>query len=154
MSDNDYRAGVGIILINSDKKVFVAKRLDMISENWQMPQGGIDDGETPQVAAMREMQEEIGTNNATIIAESKDWYYYDLPSELVAKVWKGRYKGQKQKWFVMDFQGSDADINIDTAHPEFSEWKWIEPKDLPDIIVPFKRKLYQDLLEEFKQCLS
>ncbi|MEI6730132.1 MAG: RNA pyrophosphohydrolase, partial [Pseudomonadota bacterium] len=106
------------------------------------------------VATMRELEEEIGTNNATIIAESKDWYYYDLPSELVAKVWKGRYKGQKQKWFVMDFQGSDADINIDTAHPEFSEWKWIEPKDLPDIIVPFKRKLYQDLLEEFKQCLS
>lgn len=147
-----YRLGVGIMLMNRQRQVFVAKRLDMISEAWQMPQGGIDAGETPAVAAMRELLEETGTDKASILAESKDWYSYDLPDSLVAKIWGGKYRGQKQKWFLMQFTGTDADINIETEHPEFSEWKWVEAQTLPDIIVPFKKQLYADLVKEF--CMA
>ena len=114
-----------------------------------MPQGGVDKGEDIRAAAMRELEEEIGTNNATIIAESKDWLNYDLPDELIGKVWNGKYRGQTQKWFLMRFNGQDSDINIETEHPEFLEWKWAEPKTLPDIIVPFKKQLYRQILEEF-----
>lgn len=144
-----YRKGVGIMLLNREGKVFVAKRIDMTSEAWQMPQGGIDAGEDARTAALRELGEEIGTSNAEIIAESVDWLRYDLPDALVPRIWKGQYRGQEQKWFAMRFTGVDGDINIATEHPEFSEWKWVDMQELPDIIVPFKRELYQLLVDEF-----
>ena len=144
-----YRRGVGMMLFNAEGKVFVAKRIDMTTEAWQMPQGGIDDGEEAQPAALRELREEIGTDNATIIAESADWYRYDLPDELVPVVWKGRYRGQEQKWFALRFNGDDAAIDIATDHAEFSEWKWVDVQQLPDVIVPFKRDLYAALVREF-----
>jgi putative (di)nucleoside polyphosphate hydrolase len=144
-----YRPGIGVMLMNEDKHIFVAKRIDMTSEAWQMPQGGIDEGEDPVTAMWRELGEEIGTNKATLIAESKDWYDYDLPDALVPIIWGGRFRGQRQKWFLLRFDGTDKDINIVTAHPEFSEWKWVKPELLPEVIVPFKKKLYQKLVEEF-----
>jgi putative (di)nucleoside polyphosphate hydrolase len=144
-----YRNGVGIMMLNAENRVFVAKRIDTLAEAWQMPQGGMDDGETPEQSAMRELYEETGTDKAVIIAESRDWYYYDLPAELIGKIWKGKYRGQKQKWFVMRFLGADSDINIHTPHPEFSEWRWVDMQSLPDVIVPFKRTLYQALVDEF-----
>ena len=145
-----YRAGVGIMLLNKNGEVFVGKRIDTKAEAWQMPQGGIDDGEEPLTAAMREMLEEIGTNKADLLAESANWYAYDLPADLVPNMWSGKFRGQRQKWFLFQFTGDDADINIATEHPEFCEWQWAKPADLPDLIVPFKRELYIALLEEFK----
>lgn len=149
MENLPYRAGVGIMLLNNNDDVFIAKRIDSLSEAWQMPQGGIDDGEVAREAALREMLEEIGTNKAEIIAESKDWYSYDLPEHLIPRIWGGKFRGQRQKWFCLRFLGSDADINILTEHPEFCEWKWAAAKTLPDVIVPFKRQLYKDLIGEF-----
>ncbi len=149
-----YRPGVGVMLLNDKKQVFVARRIDSTSEAWQMPQGGIDKGEDPRTAVMRELLEEIGTDKAEIIAESAEWYTYDLPHELIPLVWKGRYRGQQQKWFVMRFLGQDSDINIATEEPEFLEWKWVQPSTLPDLIVPFKKKLYQDLAKDFKLYLQ
>ena len=149
-----YRPGVGIMLLNADNHVFVAKRIDMTSEAWQMPQGRIDDGEGPLAAATRELKEETGTDKATLIHESPHWFTYDLPDSLVPKLWGGRFRGQKQKWFAMRFTGKDSDINIDTPHPEFCEWKWIPMQGLPDIIVPFKKVMYQDLVDEFKFLLK
>jgi putative (di)nucleoside polyphosphate hydrolase len=148
-----YRDGVGIMLCNDKRRVFVAKRIDMLAEAWQMPQGGMDAGELPHISAMRELAEETGTNKAEIIAESADWYYYDLPAQLIPQVWGGKYRGQRQKWFVMKFTGTDSDINIETEHPEFSEWKWADPADLPNLIVPFKRELYAALVAEFAPVL-
>lgn len=145
-----YRRGVGMMLFNARGEVFVAKRIDTVSDAWQMPQGGIDDDEQPAAAALRELKEEIGNDNATILAESADWYRYDLPADLVPKIWKGRYRGQEQKWFALRFNGTDADINIDTEHPEFCEWKWVAINTLPDLIVPFKRPLYEALVAEFR----
>jgi putative (di)nucleoside polyphosphate hydrolase len=147
--DLPYRDGVGVMLVGEHGKILVARRIDTRSEAWQMPQGGIDEGEAPFECALRELMEEIGTNNAELIAESADWYYYDLPEHLVSKIWGGRYRGQRQKWFLMRFTGTDADINLETEHPEFCEWKWAEPQTLPALIVPFKQKLYAELLEEF-----
>lgn len=144
-----YRDGVGIMLLNAANEVFVARRIDMRSEAWQMPQGGVDMGETPREAAFREMEEEIGTAKAEIIQESHDWLYYDLPADLVPKVWGGKFRGQKQKWFLMRFTGTDADINIETPHPEFLEWKWSPVDQIVELIVPFKRELYQQVLNEF-----
>lgn len=144
-----YREGVGVMLLNADDWVFVARRIDMVSEAWQMPQGGIDAGESPTQAALRELEEEVGTNKAAIIAESRDWLTYDLPEELVGKLWGGRFRGQKQKWFAMRFTGTDSDINIETEHPEFCEWKWVPMHTLPDLIVPFKRENYRLLVAEF-----
>jgi putative (di)nucleoside polyphosphate hydrolase len=146
-----YRRGVGMMLFNARGEVFVAKRIDTISDAWQMPQGGIDDGELPAAAAARELKEEIGTDNATMLAESADWYRYDLPADLVPKIWKGRYRGQEQKWFALRLNGDDSAINIATEHPEFCEWKWVAIDTLPDLIVPFKRDLYAALVAEFKQ---
>ncbi|MEZ5690987.1 MAG: RNA pyrophosphohydrolase [Rickettsiales bacterium] len=151
--DLPYRKGVGIILLNNENKVFVGKRIDMRSEAWQMPQGGIDDGEEPEKAVIREMAEETGTDKAYIIAVSKDWYYYDLPDELVPKIWNGKFRGQQQKWFCLRFSGSDSDIDINTEHPEFDEWQWAEARELPNLIVPFKRQLYKDILTEFAEHL-
>jgi putative (di)nucleoside polyphosphate hydrolase len=139
------------MLLNASNQVFVAKRIDTEAEAWQMPQGGIDEGEDPFAAALREMEEEIGTNKASLIAESADWYAYDLPAALVGKLWKGKYRGQKQKWYLLRFEGTDADINILTHEPEFCEWQWVAPESLPDLIVPFKRELYQQLVAEFSK---
>ena len=147
-----YRQGVGIMLLNGQGHVFVAKRLDTLVEAWQMPQGGIDAGELPRAAALRELTEETGVPaaNVTILAESTDWLTYDLPDELVPVIWKGQYRGQKQKWFALRLNGLDSLINITAdAHPEFSEWKWIPMKQLPEVIVPFKRDLYAALVAEF-----
>jgi len=146
-----YRPGVGVMLINKESKVFVAKRIDMTSEAWQMPQGGIDEGEEPLACALRELKEEIGTDKAVLLKESADWYTYDLPDDIIPKIWGGKFRGQRQKWFAMRFTGEDSDINIQTEEPEFSQWQWIEMARLPDIIVPFKRKLYRALVEEFNQ---
>jgi putative (di)nucleoside polyphosphate hydrolase len=144
-----YRPGVGIMLLNRSGQVFVARRIDMPSDAWQMPQGGIDPGETPLAAAWREMREEIGTDRARLLAESRVWLRYDLPRELVPKLWRGRYRGQQQKWFAFRFLGEDKDIDIATPHPEFSAWRWAPMDELPALIVPFKRQLYRDLIAEF-----
>ena len=149
-----YRKGVGILLLNAAGEVFVAQRIDTVAEAWQMPQGGIDKGETPRDAALRELREETGVSRAEIIAESRDWLTYDLPRDLVPKVWKGRYRGQKQKWFALRFQGPDSEIDIETEHPEFCAWRWTAPHDLPQLIVPFKRQLYVEVLEEFAGLLG
>jgi putative (di)nucleoside polyphosphate hydrolase len=146
-----YRAGVGIMLLNPAGRVFVARRIDMpMLPAWQMPQGGIDPGETPRQAALRELKEEIGTDKADILGESRMWLKYDLPVELAAGIWGGRYRGQRQKWFAMRFIGNDADIDLATDRPEFDAWKWIPPEQLPEMIAPFKRQLYIDILAEFR----
>lgn len=149
-----YRSGVGMMLVNKDNKVFVGKRIDTRSEAWQMPQGGVDEGEDESVAALRELEEEIGTSKAEIIAASKDYYYYDLPEALVPDIWGGKYRGQKQKWFFMRFLGADSDINIATAHAEFCKWKWVTMQSLPDIIIPFKKDIYSAIVDEFKPLLG
>jgi putative (di)nucleoside polyphosphate hydrolase len=141
------------MLLNTGGRALVARRIDMMDalRPWQMPQGGIDEGETPRQAALRELKEEIGTDKAEIIGESRMWLKYDLPVELAGRVWGGRYRGQRQKWFAMRFSGNDMDIDLATDHPEFDVWKWIRPERLPDIIVPFKRQLYIDILAEFRE---
>lgn len=155
MSTLPYRRGVGMMLFNAEGRVFVAKRIDMTSEAWQMPQGGIDDGEDPATAALRELEEEVGTRSATILAESADWYHYDLPADLVPKIWGGRFRGQAQKWFALRLNGGDALIDITRhEHPEFSEWKWVAIDQLPSLIVPFKRDLYAALVQEFKHLAT
>lgn len=146
-----YRRGVGIMLLNTHGQVFVGKRTDTEGDAWQMPQGGIDPREEPRAAALRELKEEIGTNDAQVIAESKIWLRYALPPEL-RKRWHGRWHGQQQKWFVMRFQGRDADINVASDHPEFSAWKWVSVEELPGLIVSFKRQLYLDLLAELREA--
>jgi len=148
-----YRQGVGIMLINSVGLVFVAQRIDMVEDAWQMPQGGIDGDETPAEAAMRELSEEIGTNNAEIIAETAGWLDYDLPPDLAGKMWGGRYLGQTQKWFACRFLGRDGDIRLDTEHPEFRVWKWAERDRLSQLIVPFKRALYGAVVAELAPLL-
>jgi putative (di)nucleoside polyphosphate hydrolase len=148
-SDDRYRRGVGVMLLNADKQVFVGARIDNSEDAWQMPQGGIDGNEAPRAAALRELEEEIGTANAMILAESKDWHAYDLPPHLVGRVWGGRFRGQRQKWFAARFMGKDSEIDIETAHPEFDAWQWVEIERLTGLIVPFKRKLYAALVDEF-----
>src|SRR5690349_9433255 len=146
-----YRPAVGIMLLNSRGEVFVARRRDMPTmPAWQMPQGGIDEGETPRQAALRELEEEIGTTKAELIGETQGWFHYDLPPELQGRLWGGRWRGQRQKWFAMRFTGADSDINIATAHPEFSAWRWVEPGEVPRLIIPFKRAIYESVLEEFR----
>jgi putative (di)nucleoside polyphosphate hydrolase len=145
----NYRPGVGIMILNVNNDVFVGHRIKTKGNAWQMPQGGIEAGEEPSTAALRELKEEIGTDDADILAESRSWLLYDLPEELIATARHGRWQGQRQKWFVMRFKGSDADINIKTGDPEFSAWKWVCIERLPDLIVPFKRHVYLSVLNEF-----
>lgn len=147
--ERPYRPGVGIVLFNAQGLVFTAQRIDTDPAAWQFPQGGIDKGEDPAETALRELKEEIGTNKAQIIAQSRDWISYDLPRDLADQCWKGRFRGQAQKWFAMKFLGTDRDINIQTKHPEFSQWRWMELAQVPALIVPFKRALYDQVVAEF-----
>jgi len=146
-----YRPCVGITLLDRSGRVFVAKRIDMPSDAWQMPQGGIDRGEDPRAAALRELEEEVGTAKAEIVGEVAEWLDYDLPPELQGRLWSGRYRGQRQKWFAMRFTGRDSDIDIATRHPEFSAWKWTPIETLPDLAISFKRPIYERLVAEFSK---
>lgn len=148
-----YRACVGIFLLNGSGGIFVGERIDTPNA-WQMPQGGIDDGETALEAAFRELQEETGIQAAEILGISNQWRSYDLPRELAATAWGGRYRGQAQLWAAFRFTGSAGDINIETEHPEFSRWKWTDPETLLSEIVPFKREIYADVLAEFAEHLA
>jgi putative (di)nucleoside polyphosphate hydrolase len=154
-SNLPYRSAAGIMLVNEHKKVFVGQRIDSTLEAWQMPQGGLDEGEDVEAGALRELEEETGiaASLVEILARSRQELLYDLPEDLVGKLWKGRYRGQRQIWFLMRFLGRDTDINLETSHPEFRAWKWAEPNDLPDMIVPFKRTLYQNVLGEFAHLI-
>jgi putative (di)nucleoside polyphosphate hydrolase len=157
MSESDkYRRGVGVMLLNREGKAFVGARIDNTDEAWQMPQGGIDDGEEPWDTALRELEEETGVAPQLVekISECPERLKYDLPEEMRSRLWGGKWKGQDQDWFLARFTGTDADVNIATAHPEFREWKWIDPQQLPDLIVPFKRELYRQLLREFAEHLA
>lgn len=147
-SNLPYRRGVGAMLVNDRGLVFVGQRIDTKTEAWQMPQGGIDKGETPEDALFRELEEEIGTRKAHIMAQTKDWLSYDLPDDLQGRLWRGRFRGQTQKWFALRFTGQDQDICIETAHPEFRAWAWMPLADLDRTIVPFKRDLYAAVLKE------
>ena len=151
-----YRPNVGVMLVNPAGKVFVAQRLDSDTDAWQMPQGGIDPGEDARTAALRELHEETGIDPSlvTIEAETPDWLTYDLPHDLVPKIRKGRYRGQKQRWFLLRFHGDDSQIDIDTAHPEFSRWEWIDPAEVVNRIVPFKRDVYARVLAAFSDHLG
>jgi len=148
-----YRRGVGVVLVNARGKVFAAERLNMPGA-WQMPQGGIDKGESPRKAAMRELLEETGTDKAEIVAVTTKWLRYDLPPELLGMAWKGKYRGQEQKWFLMRFTGKDSDINIATEHPEFGRWKWVSLSRLIKQIVPFKRDLYAGIVAELAPLVA
>jgi putative (di)nucleoside polyphosphate hydrolase len=153
MSDEHlYRRGVGVMLLNREVKVFVGRRIDNTDEAWQMPQGGIDKGEKPWIAAKRELEEETGIAPHLFerIAECPERLKYDLPEEIRHRLWGGKWKGQLQDWCLARFLGQDSDVNIATKHPEFNDWKWVEPDELPDLIVPFKRDLYRRLLDEFR----
>ncbi len=156
IADLPYRPCAGVMLMNREGKIFVGQRLDTTLEAWQMPQGGIDPGETPLDSAIRELGEETGISPAHVelVAEAPGEFRYDLPEELIGKVWKGRYRGQIQRWFLFRFVGTDDDIRIDTTHPEFRAWRWANPSDLPRLIVPFKRALYEDVLAAFSAHLG
>lgn len=145
-----YRPAVGVMLLNRQGLIFVGKRIDQTVEGWQMPQGGIDDGEAPRQAAMRELKEEAGTDKAEIIAEMDDWITYDLPAHLVGVAFHGKYRGQRQKWFALRFLGDDGDIDLHAHEPEFSAWKWLTIEELPQVIVPFKRDSYAKIVTAFR----
>ncbi|WP_448189427.1 RNA pyrophosphohydrolase [Azospirillum sp. sgz301742] len=148
-----YRPCVGIMLLNPRGQVFVARRRDT-TDAWQMPQGGIDEGETVREAALRELEEEIGTAKADILGETAERLRYDLPDHLLGKVWKGRWRGQEQVWVAARFTGRDADIDLATEHPEFDAWKWVDAADLTGLIVPFKKPVYESVLAEFKPLID
>jgi putative (di)nucleoside polyphosphate hydrolase len=146
-----YRPCAGIMLVNAEGRVFVGQRKDRYSDAWQMPQGGIDDGEDARTAALRELQEETGIDPSlvSIIAQSQSEHLYDLPPELKGKIWGGKYRGQRQSWFLLRFHGQDQDVNIETEHQEFSAWRWSDLDDVEKLIVPFKRELYRNVIAEF-----
>ncbi|OYW47524.1 MAG: RNA pyrophosphohydrolase [Novosphingobium sp. 12-63-9] len=152
-----YRPCVGVMLVNAQGRVFVGKRIDnKEGDAWQMPQGGIDDGEDLHPAAMRELHEETGVTSdlVTLIAEAREELFYDLPPELLGKLWGGRYRGQRQKWLLLRFNGEDAHVDLNAHDPaEFLDWKWVEPEQLPDLIVPFKRRVYRQVLDEFRDLI-
>jgi len=155
MTDPGYRPAVGIMLLNAQGKVWTGQRLDNRLEAWQMPQGGLDPGEQPLDGALRELEEETGIRPdlVEILARHGEELYYDLPEEMIGKVWKKKWRGQRQTWFLARFLGTDSDVNIETAEPEFRAWKWAEPEDLPAMIVPFKKKLYEQVLAAFRDRL-
>jgi putative (di)nucleoside polyphosphate hydrolase len=149
--DLPYRPCVGVMLLNNDGCVFVGKRIDQTVEGWQMPQGGIDDGESPREAGFRELKEEIGTNKAEFLGEMDEWLAYDLPPHLLGIALHGRYRGQRQKWIALRFTGKDSDINVATPEPEFEQWKWLAIESLPRLIVPFKRDTYMRVISAFQK---
>lgn len=153
--DYGYRPAVGVMLLNAERKVWVGQRLDNKLEAWQMPQGGLDPGESPLQGAYRELEEETGIvpDLVEILSQAKDPLYYDLPDDLIGKVWKEPWRGQRQTWFLARFLGQDEDVNIATPDPEFRAWKWAEPAELPAMIVPFKKQLYEQLVDEFAEWL-
>ena len=155
MSDHGYRPAVGVMLINPARMVWVGQRLDNSLEAWQMPQGGLDAGEEPLEGALRELEEETGISRhlVELVAQAGEELTYDLPDDLIGKVWKEPWRGQRQTWFLMRFLGDDRDVNIATPEPEFRAWKWAEPAELPAMIVPFKQQLYRDVLETFAAWL-
>jgi len=149
-----YRPCVGVMLVNAEGKAFVGKRIDIKEgDTWQMPQGGIDEGEEVHPAALRELMEETGVvpNLVSVIAQTREELFYDLPDHLIGKLWKGKYRGQRQHWLLLRFNGDDGDIRLDAHEPaEFAEFKWVDPDDLPEMIVPFKRRVYRQVLDEFR----
>lgn len=151
-----YRPAAGIMLLNADRQVWVGQRIDSTQEAWQMPQGGLDEGEDPIDGALRELEEETGiaASLVEIVARSRGELLYDLPEDLIGRLWKGRYRGQRQHWFLGRFLGTDADVVLETAHPEFRAWRWVDPLTLPDLIVPFKRTLYEAVIAEFRSHLG
>ena len=148
------RIGVGIIVLNHENKIFVGKRKDNPIDKWQMPQGGVDKGEDFITAMKRELKEETSIDNIKIIKEIDGWLEYELPKNLLGIIWKGKFRGQKQKWFIVRFTGTDSEINLETKYPEFIEWKWIEMNKLPEVIVNFKRNVYVKLLSELKKFID
>ena len=148
------RSGVGIVLLNKENKVFVAKRIDNPKNFWQMPQGGIDKGEDLYAAALRELKEETSITSIKLIKEIEGNFTYILPDNLIGIIWKGKFRGQKQKWFIMRFTGDKSEINIKTKHPEFLDWKWIDLENLTEIAVPFKLEVYKKLTSEIKKILN
>ena len=152
MNNDSYRLGVGVMLLNKDKKVFVGKRKDIKKDSWQMPQGGIQKGEKEEDAALRELFEETGVKKVKIIFKSKKWFKYDLPSSIKKGLWKGKYLGQKQKWYLMEFLGNEKkDINLNIKNPEFCDWKWVPINNLEKIIISFKKKMYKEIVKEFSK---
>ncbi|MGE3396404.1 MAG: RNA pyrophosphohydrolase [Sphingomonas sp.] len=155
MNDAGYRPAAGVMLLNHEGKVWVGQRIDNRLDAWQMPQGGLDEGEDPLAGALRELEEETGIarRHVDIVTRAPEELYYDLPPELIGKIWKKNWRGQRQIWFLARFTGEDDDVNIQTAEPEFRDWKWAEPHDLPGMIVPFKEQLYRDVLKAFDAWL-
>lgn len=151
-----YRPCVGVVLMNAEGRIFTGQRIDNPGNAWQMPQGGIDEGEKPRAAALRELWEETGIteNLVEFVAKAGDWVYYDLPDDLVGKIWKGKYRGQRQKWFLFRYLGTDAEVNIATEHPEFSVWSWMEHRQVVESIVPFKRDVYEAVFTAFAEHLK
>ena len=154
LSNLPLRSGVGIVVLNKDNKVFVAKRIDNPKNFWQMPQGGVDEGEDFLKAAYRELEEETSIKNVELVKELDGTITYELPDRLLGLIWKGKYRGQKQKWFLMRFVGSDSEINIKTKHPEFLEWKWVELDKITDLVVDFKLHVYKEVKDKVKKILN
>ncbi|MBR0551823.1 RNA pyrophosphohydrolase [Stakelama marina] len=155
-SELPYRPCAGVMLVNRHGNIFVGQRLDSTLEAWQMPQGGIDKGEAAEAAALRELVEETGVtpDKVELVAKAEEELFYDLPDELIGKIWGGKYRGQRQRWFLYRFTGADHDINIRTPHPEFRAWRWAEPEEVPQAIVGFKKALYEKLFEIFAEPLD
>ncbi len=148
------RTGVGVVVLNNENKVFVAKRKDNPVDKWQMPQGGVDNGEDYISAMRRELLEETSIKSIKVLREIERFFEYELPEKLVGIIWKGKFRGQKQKWFIVKFIGEEKEINLNTENPEFIDWKWVLPDDLPKVIVDFKKNMYLDLLKDIKKSIS